>query len=193
MDQEELNYRKVKFRCDTKEDKSHLAPKREKGGSWRSFVTSPDDASTDDNDEGALVLRDGVDDDMNQMGGKRRRRYRRFGPPMKSLRRKISSLFRCTSVYWPKASFFLLLFIALVVGLSVGLKKDKNAGEDDNDHNAFDKKRHNEDGNNDDGSMHESIMKNNMNSDSSPTMAATIPNLLRGCNITAIVTCLYTA
>ncbi|KAL3769975.1 hypothetical protein ACHAW5_004787 [Stephanodiscus triporus] len=132
-DQEESSYRKVKFTRDTKKDKSHLAPKRKKGGSWRSFVTFPDDTNSNDNDEGGLVLRDGVDDDMNEMGDKRRRRYRRFGPPLpttlRSLRGKMSSLCKyATSIYWLKASFFFLVFIALVVGLSFGLKrKDENA------------------------------------------------------------------
>jgi len=139
-DQEQLHHRKVKFATGVKEDKSHLAPKREKSGSWRSFVIFRDDAATDDDGKRALVLRDGVDDDMNEKSGKRRR-YIRFGPPMpmalKILGGKISSLFKCcTSIYWLKIVSSLLLIIALVVGLSVVLTK-KDHSESDNLSNSF--------------------------------------------------------
>ena len=127
-DQEQLYHRKVKFATGVKEDKSHLAPKREKSGSWRSFVIFRDDAATVDGGKRALVLRDGVDDDMNEKSGKRRR-YIRFGPPMptalKSLGGSTSALFKCCT------GISLLLIIALVVGLSVGLtKKDRSESDD---------------------------------------------------------------
>ena len=122
------NHRKVKFARDTKKDKSHLAPKREKEGGWRSFVVGSnvvsDDADTDDDDgERALVPRnhygakrsynDDDDDDYDDMFETNRTKYRpRIGLPSlpKRLRgQKVRELF----------SIFLL--IALVVGLSVGL------------------------------------------------------------------------
>jgi hypothetical protein len=123
-DQEQLNYRKVKFARDTKEDKSHLAPKREKGGGWRSFVTFPDDNATDDNGDGSLPLFDGVDDDVDGLGNERRMRYRPSGP----LLGELTSLFKHgISIYRIKPLFSILLLIALIVGISVGLTTKKSS------------------------------------------------------------------
>jgi hypothetical protein len=126
--EEQSNYRKVKFARDTKEDKSHLAPKREKGGGWRSFVTFPNDDAADDNGEGSLPLFDGADDDMDKDGNERRMRYRPSGP----LLGEISSLFkRSTSLYRIKPLFSILLLIALIVGISVGLTREKSSENND--------------------------------------------------------------
>lgn len=115
------NHRKVKFARDTKEDISHLTPKRENVSGWQSFVVgsrfAPDDADTDDDSEGAL---DRQNRNMFDMDGKIRRKYRRILLPSmtKYLRRRISGKKL-------RESCSLFLLIVLVVGLSVGLTTKK--------------------------------------------------------------------
>ena len=127
-DENTSNHRKVKFARDTKKDKSHLAPKREKEGGWRSFVVGSnvvsDDADTDDDgDERALVPRnrygakrsynDDDHDDYDDMFETNRTKYRpRIGVP---------SLPKCLRGQKVRELFSIFLLIALVVGLSVGL------------------------------------------------------------------------
>lgn len=138
-----LNHCKVKFARDTKEDKSHLAPKREKEGGWRSFVVGSnvvtDDAEIDDDDGGerALVPRsrngtkrsydDDDDDDYDDMFETNQTKYRpRIGLP---------SLPKCLRGQKVRELFTIFLLIALVVGLSVGLtlknkRRDTDPGYD---------------------------------------------------------------
>ncbi|KAL9187796.1 hypothetical protein ACHAXT_006174 [Thalassiosira profunda] len=141
--------RRVQFAANCKEDRSHLIPKREKGGSWQSFVVAaegtPDvEYGGEDVDTARPLVHslDRMEEQALREGGRKRRRRRRptdedypggrVQLPQFMERIKLPEQFPEMPFHGKgKRVLGFLVLLAIVIGLSVGLTKDDSGGDAD--------------------------------------------------------------